>query len=299
MNNTKVNKYYLIFGAVVANSAIFLLNAYIFKTTPGLTAPTLIFWGLLGANIVATVFFLRNKQSRLKVKREIKIYWKLVGAVSILTSVGVVLWFFAVSQLGSGITSLLEKSNVLFMFLLGIFFLKEKLLIKELWYALIALTGVFFIVNIKGEITSLGVSAILIGEAFYAVHVLLIKKFGKNISSLYFVYIRSLMILVIIGIFFGLLGKIGAINFKILVLGGMSLFIGTFVSKYFHFEALKVFPISKIGIYLLLESVVTVFGAYLFFGDAITIQKVIGGALILLGAGLLIREQEDAKKRNS
>ncbi len=91
-------KYYLIIGVIISYSFIFLFNSYLFRTTPGLTAPTLIFWGFFGANIVATVFFLRNSKARMKVRKEMQRYWKLIGGVSVLTFGGVVLWFFAISQ---------------------------------------------------------------------------------------------------------------------------------------------------------------------------------------------------------
>ncbi len=182
------------------------------------------------------------------------------------------------------------------MFLLGVLFLKEKVFIREIMYALIAIAGIFLITNIKEEVTLLGVGAIFSSELFYSLHGFLVKKFGKNIQVLQFVYLRSLTVFAIVGIFFGVLGKIDIVELRVIILGSISLLMGAFVSKYFYFEALKYFPISKIGIFLLLESILTIFGAYLFFGDPVTLQKVIGVFLILGGAWLFLREQEKIKK---
>jgi drug/metabolite transporter (DMT)-like permease len=79
----------------------------------------------------------------------------------------------------------------------------------------------------------------------------------------------------------------------------ISLSLGAFIGRYFYFEAHKYFSISTIGFLMLLESVGTVFGAYLFFGDVITIQKAIGAVLIIAGAGLFIREQARTNNVNN
>jgi len=51
------NKYYLIFGAVISFTTLFLINDYVFRSNQGISAPTIIFWGLLGANVVISPFF--------------------------------------------------------------------------------------------------------------------------------------------------------------------------------------------------------------------------------------------------
>jgi drug/metabolite transporter (DMT)-like permease len=205
---------------------------------------------------------------------------------------GAILWFFAISKIGSGATSLLEKTNVLFVFLLVSIFLKEKIKFMEVVYVGIAISGLFFIFKIGGGLMNIGAWAILAGELLYSTQSMLVRKFGKNINSFYFTYMRSLGMFVVIGLFFGMMGKIDFVDIKVFCLITGSMFVGAFVGKYFYFEAHKYFSISKIGFLLLLESVGTVLGAYLFFGDPITIQKITGAVLIIAGAGLFIRERQ-------
>lgn len=293
--NKEQKGYYLVTLAIITLVFFYLVNDYVFRTFENISVANVVFWGWLGANIALSPVFLSTKNSRKKLKNEIFTHGKLALIVSILTSIGGFLWFLAISESSSGIMSLLEKSNILFVFLLGIIFLQEKVSAKELLSVGIAIIGLFLIANLEGEVSRLGVFAILCGQFLYSVQSFLIKKFGGKMNSFFFSYVRSVLMLIFTGIFFGILGKIELIPMKVfLILTGSQIF-GVFISRYLYFEAHKFFPISKLSFLMLAESILVLLGAYFVFGDIITIEKIIGASLIVVGLAFFLKEQGKTK----
>jgi drug/metabolite transporter (DMT)-like permease len=288
----KTNKgYYLIFGAVLTLAFFYLINDFVFRTYKEVSVASVVFWGWLGANIVLSPIFLGTKKARQKIKNEILFRWKLVLSVSVLTSIGGFLLFLSISESSSGVISLLEKSNIIFVFILGIIFLKEKITVKEIIPMLISIAGLFLITNLKGEISSLGVGAILLSQFLYAAQSFLIKKFGQKMDSFVFSFIRSVLMLLFIGIFFIILGQIEIIPLKVFIILTIAQVFGVFMSRYLFFEAHKFLPISKLGFLMLSESILTLAGAFIVFGDTVSMQKFIGGSLILAGLLFFLKEQ--------
>lgn len=289
--NKEQKGYYLVTFAVITLVFFYLVNDYVFRTFENISVTNVVFWGWFGANIVLSPIFLGTTNSRKRLKNEILTHGKLALIVSILTSIGGFLWFVAISESSSGIISLLEKSNILFVFLLGILFLREKVSMKELLSVGIAIVGLFLIANLEGEVSGLGVFAIFLGQFLYAIQSFLIKKKGGKMDSFFFSYVRSVLMLVFTGIFFGVLGKIGLIPIKVFLILTGSQILGVFVSRYLYFEAHKFFPISKLSFLMLAESILVLLGAYFLFGDIITMEKVVGAGLIVFGLAFFLKEQ--------
>lgn len=288
----KKNKgYYLIFWSVITLVFFYLVNDYVFRNFKAVSVTNVVFWGWLGANIILSPVFLGTKNARQKLKNEILSYGKLALSVSILTSIGGFLWFLAMSESNSGVISLLEKSDVIFIFILGVIFLREKIMIKEIIPMIISIMGLFLISNLKGEISSLGVFAILFGQFLYSVQSFLIKKFGQKMNSFYFSYVRSVLMLFFTGIFFIILGKIEIIPLNVITILTIAQVFGVFLARYLFFEAHKFLPISKLSFLMLSESILTLIGAFIIFGDAVSTQKFIGGFLVLIGLLFFLREQ--------
>ena len=290
--NKKQKGYYLVAVSIIALVFFYLVNDYIFRTFENISIANVVFWGWFGANITLSPLYLGTNNSRKKLKNEILTHGKLALMVAILSSVSGFLWFLAISESSSGIISLLEKSNILFIFFLGIIFLQEKIVIKELLSVGIAIIGLFLIANLEGEVSSLGIFAILFGQFLFSVQSFLIKKIGGKMNSFFFTYVRSVLMLFFAGIFLGILGKIELIPLKIFVILTVSQVFGIFVSRYLYFEAHKFFSISKLSFLMLIESIFVLLGAYFIFGDVITMEKIIGAALIVIGLSFFLKKQE-------
>ena len=84
------------------------------------------FWGALGAVIIATPFYFTKKSLRKNVKKTLKNDWKVLTLVSFLTFIGALIWWYTIAETSSGLVSLLGESRTLFVFILGVTFLKEK-----------------------------------------------------------------------------------------------------------------------------------------------------------------------------
>lgn len=71
-------------------------------------------------------------------------------------------------------------------------------------------------------------------------------------------------------------------------------FFGTFVSRYFYFEAHNLLPISFLNVFILLEAVVVVLWEMIFF-DFVPFSwtKVIAGSIILLGIWILASSKKE------
>jgi len=275
---------------------VYLINDYVFRSFEGVSLANLFFWGSFGATVILSPFFLSTKNSIQILKNELVNHGKLVLLVSVLTAIGGFLWFLAIAESGAGVIALLEKSNVVFVFLLGIFFLQERVSRKELFFLGITVLGIFLVSSLKGEASSLGVIAILISQFLYSMQSFLIKKYGSEINSFFFSYIRLILILIFTGVFLSIIGVIGFVPMEAFLIMSLSQVFGIFLYRYFYFEAHKFFPISKISFLMLAESILVLFGGYILFGDSITIQKIAGAIFILVGLGLFLKEQELLKK---
>lgn len=290
MNKEKLG-YLLILGSIFSAAIMYITFDYAFRKFDELSPENAIFYANLGALLISSPYFLRSKKSRKNLKNTFSINWKIIILVAFLSAFGASLWFYAIYEAKSGLVALLNQSEILFAFLLGIIFLKEKISLKEIPGLFIAILGFFVLSNLDGEISALVVAAILISRLSYATQSFIIKKFVPKMDGFSFGFMRQIFMAIFIGVIFGLSGKITNISFTPICIVSLGMIFNVIIAKSLFFEAHKYLPISKLNLIRLLEPIAILIGTFLIFGDLISMQKLIGSILITFGLLLFIKEQ--------
>lgn len=283
MSDTKKG-YILILAAVACFSISYFSIDAVFRMDLGITPLSAIFWGFLGAVIVGSPYFLGRKSQREVLKYEMQVHGKLMLQVGGLMIVGAFLWFVAMSQSDSGMISLLFHSQVILAVLLGVLFLKERLAFKEIIAILISVLGLIFTASLKEEIAVKTVFIIMGSTLFFAFSSFVLKAKGQKINSKAFAFLRLTFMSFCLGVILFLIEGGIAVPpvIPLLLLGGSQVF-GALLGRALSFEAHKYLPISKLHLVTLIESPLILFGAYILFGDTVSLQKFTGTLLILGG----------------
>ncbi len=282
--------------ASTAVSAILpLITDYTFRLYPELTAENAVIWGTWGAFLLSSPFFLTSKQNRKSLQKCFNKNLRLIIIVSAITSVSAFAWWFTISKSNSGITELLGRSEVVIAFFLGIFILKEKTNFYEVLTITLAILGLTLISTLNGEINFLIAIMMILSRSLYALQSLLIKKFAPKIDGFSFGYFRIFFMGIFLTTIFGLTGKIETIPLKAVIFYSIGLTSNAAIGKMLYFQAHNYLPISKLNIFLMLQTIFVLLGSFLIFKDEISLQKILG-SLLLLG-GITIFYSMQNKKR--
>ena len=191
--------------------------------------------------------------------------------------------------------ALLAQAETVFAFLLGVLFLKERVSSKEILGLLIAIGGFIVISNIRGEINLFTALIVLFSSFLYASQSFLVKKFGGNIDSVAYSYLRTILMSSLLSIYlltFHSISFIAWVPFLILAGGQVAGFV---VGRILYFQAHKHLPMSTLNTLLLFDPVLILIFSFFLFGDALTFQKIIGSTLII--SGLIYFSKEKMKLR--
>uniref|UniRef100_A0A832G8P2 DMT family transporter n=1 Tax=Ignavibacterium album TaxID=591197 RepID=A0A832G8P2_9BACT len=275
-----------------------------------------IFWG---ASFIATKFLLEE------ISPESIISLRLILAIALLTAVALftkadfrinlrnhlqilLLAAVAVFHLWIQITGLKYTTAAntgwiigtapIFIALLGFIFLKEKLNLIKITGIAIAFIGLILLVG-KGNpmninlVENIGDLLVLFSSFTWGVYSIINKKISLNYSPLMTIlYLFILMALIIIP--FNINQKAIDSVIQLSTVGWISiLFLGLLcsgVSYVIWAYSLREMESAKVGAYLYLEPFVTVFSAWLFLKEEITILMLFSGLLIILGVYIVNKE---------
>lgn len=186
-----------------------------------------------------------------------------------------------------------------FMTIIGFLFFKEKINIIQTSGIIIAFTGLIMLIS-KGDISTLnlitnkGDLMILISAFTWSVYSLVGKKVTLNYPPIMTILYLFIMMALIITPF-----TISAVNLNAVLnlsfIGLISiLFLGIFCSGFSYViwaEAMKEMPASKVGAFLYLEPFVTVFTAWFFLSEEISMLMMISG-FVIIGGVVLVNKKE-------
>jgi drug/metabolite transporter (DMT)-like permease len=185
-----------------------------------------------------------------------------------------------------------------FMVLLAYVFFKEKISAIQTVGIMIAFGGLLLLVS-KGDFSSIGIISnkgdllVLLSSFTWAVYSLIGKKITINYPPIMTILFLFIMMSIIIGPF-----TINRENFSCIInltlTGWISvLFLGIFCSGIAYVlwaQALSEMPATKVGAFLYLEPFVTVFAAWVFLTEQISLLTFVSG-LIILGGVILVNRK--------
>lgn len=277
---------------------------------------SVIFWG---ASFIAT------KQALEELKPMLIIFLRQVLAISLLVSIAIhrkksfsvnlkdhgsifILSLIASFHLWIQVTGLqyTSASNTgwiigitpVFMVILSFLFFKEKISSIQISGILVAFGGLLLLVG-KGDITSIdlisnkGDLLVLLSSFTWSVYSLVGKKITVEYSPIMTILFLFIMMSVMVGPFALNAGNVSDL-INLTVAGWISiLFLGLFCSGIAYVlwaESLSQMPASKVGAFLYLEPFVTVFTAWIFLNEEISLLTFVSG-LIIIGGVILVNRK--------
>ncbi|PID70819.1 hypothetical protein CSB37_00170 [bacterium DOLZORAL124_38_8] len=275
--------YWILFIGALIGSGNYLCTKYGFQLYPQANLINTMFWSFF-TGIIFTPFFVYKKSNQKILVNELTKHKNLLLKSILLSSIGVVLWFYSMKFGTPGTISFLKKSDIIVTFLFGTFFLKERISKKELSGAIIAITGFVILSNSSlSETPVLSILAIIMAQVFYVLQSFFIKKEGQNINSFAFSFIRILGMAILMGLFGISTNQISLPELEFILFFGFGRIISGFLFRSAYFEAHKYLEISKISTFLLVSPVIILFTSYILLHESITLNKCIGAGIILCG----------------
>lgn len=282
-----------IITAVVSGFAVFI-NGYGVRAWSGTATPAVYttFKNLVAAfvliliGIVATRARGPERANRPATMRQ----WVGLGLVAILGgALAFALFFEGLSRASSTQAAFLHKTLVIWVGILAIGLLRERLKIMHVAAVILLVAGQFLLVGGIGEVTfGAGELMILGATLLWSIEIIIAKRLLANLSSLTVGIARmagGAAILVVYGIFSGAFAAMGAVSLTqlgwVLVTGSvLSLYVGTW------FAALKRAPALDVASILVGGAVITALLRSVATGGAIA--SPVGLTLVATGAVVAI-----------
>ena len=239
----------------------------------------LVFFRSLGSLFFTFSFLIHQKIPLWGNQKRLLVFRGLAGVTSMI------LFFFSLRYMSVVAAVTLRYTSPLFVALLAIFLLKEKIKPLQWIFFIVAFIGVIMVKGFDPTVDFYGFMIILISAFFSAIVFLLISKIGKADHPVvivhYFMLIASLV--GAIGCFFVWKTPVGIEWILLLSLGVVGFFAQIFMTK-----ALQIGPAFQIAPFKYVEVIFSVLFGLLVFQELHSFYSLIGIFLIIMGLVLNI-----------
>jgi drug/metabolite transporter (DMT)-like permease len=291
LNNTKALRYLQILLAVIFWGTSFVAT----KTALLEIKPvTIIILRLILASALLSVIAIYTKRS-------FAINLKSHGWILILAMIATFHLWIQVTGLQyttASNTGWIIGTAPIFMAILGLIFFKEKITLLQLAGILIAMFGLLLLIG-NGNILNINLiedkgDLLVLGSAFtWGVYSMVNKKISLSYSPLMTILFLFIMMAIII-IPFNLNSEtINSVLHLSLIGWTCILFLGIFCSGIAYViwaRALRDMESARVGAFLYLEPLITVFAAWFFLSEVITLIMIFSGLLITLGVFIVNKD---------
>jgi drug/metabolite transporter (DMT)-like permease len=252
----------------------------------------IIFRLLLGISFLTALAIYTKKDFSIKLKEHALIL--LLAAIAVFH-----LWIqvTGLQYTSAANTGWIIGTAPIFIAIMGIIFFKEKIKLKQLIGIIIAFIGLLLLMS-KGNISSIDFISnkgdfLVLGSAFtWGVYSMVNKKISLTyppLMTILYLFIMMAILLLPVTVNKETLFRLEHLS----SIGWVSiLFLGIFcsgISYVLWAQSLKDMDSSKVGAFLYFEPFVTVFSAWIFLHENITLLMIISGIIIILGVVLVNR----------
>jgi len=291
LNNSKALHYLQILLAVIFWGTSFVAT----KTALLEIKPvTIIILRLLLASVLLSIIAITTK-------RNFSINLKSHGWILILAMIATFHLWIQVTGLQyttASNTGWIIGTAPIFMAILGLIFFKEKITLLQLAGIFIAMFGLLLLIG-NGNILNINLikdkgDLLVLGSAFtWGVYSMVNKKISLTYSPLMTILFLFIMMAVII-IPFNLNSATFNSVLHLSLIGWICiLFLGIFCSGIAYViwaRALRDMESAKVGAFLYMEPLITVFAAWFFLNETITVIMILSGLLITLGVFIVNKD---------
>ncbi|MBI2144281.1 DMT family transporter [Candidatus Woesearchaeota archaeon] len=218
-----------------------------------------------------------------KTVRTFRLHWKDGIVVGGANAVAAAFWFHAINITGPTLTAFLVRFSTIFIIILGILFLKEKLHIHDIAGMLIALAGAFAISFANGDYLNVGTLVALAASLAIAVHQVLSKVYVKTIEPLTLVSLRTLFTALFLLVYALAFSKLQPFPISQLPLLTAAIVVNAIFGFVFFYKALELTDVSRVAIIRTLDPFIVVLYALALFHTLPALNEFVGGLLVVSG----------------
>ncbi len=241
----------------------------------------------IGGAIAATILVFVRKD--LDFHSVLKKHWKhglILGVTNALAALG---WSSGMFLIGPNLLAFIWRLGTLFIILLGVLFLKERLSKVEILGAGLAVAGTVVLSYTNGNGSGLWILLPVMGALAAALHHFASKMFVKDTHPLVLVQMRVIFSLLSISLGVGLVTTLfDSVEFIWLPLHLLPLIFFTgiltaIVSFYLFFKAYEHLDVSKTAVIRTIDPFIVILYVFFIFRELPTEKDVVGGFMIVIG----------------
>lgn len=233
------------------------------------------------AFLVSFAFLIaRNFSGTVRAFRE---NWKDGLVIGGANAVAAGLWFNSINIIGPTPTAFIVRFSTIFIIIMGILFLKERLHLQDIAGMAIAVIGALLISFGNGNYAQAGTLVALAASLAIAVHQVLSKVYVKSIDPLMLVSLRTFYTTVFLLLYAVVFSKLQAFPVNQLPLLAAGTTINAVVGFVFFYKALELVDVSKVAIIRTLDPFIVVVYVLALFRTLPSAQQFLGGTLVVAG----------------
>lgn len=243
----------------------------------GTSTYTLLFLRFLTATTFMFILMFLKKL-KLPTKKEI-ISFLLLGAIGYTGQS--FCYFVALNYASSSVVSLLLYTYPALVMIGSVLVLKERITAKKILSLILALTGAFVIIGAEFKANIIGITLAVLSAVFYSVYILVsskVVKTGMGIQSSAFIMFGAAVVYGIIILFTGFAPPQQTNGYIAVILIA---FVSTVLAFWAFFTGMDKTGPSTAALVSTLEPVVTVISSIVFLKEKMTVNIIIGGALVI------------------
>ncbi|UFJ41067.1 DMT family transporter [Brevibacillus humidisoli] len=285
----------LISAAAFAMIPIFALYAY----EGGVSVATLLFLRFLIAGVLFFSYLFVKKSGRLKLTPQQLIHLLLLGCF--FYTMQSILYFSSVAYIPASLAALLLYTFPIYVSILSYLVDREPINGKTITSILISMSGLALVLGTSfGEVEIVGVLLALGAAVSYALYIVLGNRTVQHLPPLVvsgYVSLFATCSLFVVGLATGGLALSFAPSAWWAVLGVAV--VCTVIAFFTFFRGLSLVGSTRASVLSMIEPVVTSLFSALLFAERLSWLQMMGGAIVLIGASLIVTAREQAKVEQS
>jgi O-acetylserine/cysteine efflux transporter len=195
--------------------------------------------------------------------------------------------------LDAGMAALVEQTNAPFLLLLNVLFYKERIGIRSMTGVALSIIGTFFLMQAPTSMAApLGFSLVLCGAFFWGVYSLLLKRIGvvKPLAiigwmALFAAPINGILALIFEENHFQTLANADSASWLVV---GYMVVVASFGAHAMWYYLIDKVPMDQLAPTTLLIPLFSVIGGVLLLDEHVSVETLIGGAIITLGVAVVL-----------
>ncbi len=245
---------------------------------------TYIFFWFLSAVITSSIILAVYK--RFNPITLLKKHWREGLILGFANAICSILWAWSIKTMGGSLSAFFLRFVTIFLIIMGIVFLKEKLNRLEIIGGMVAIMGAVLISFNTDGMKLIGVVIALSAALSIAIMELVGKIYVAKINPFKLTGLRATYTTFFLFVYVLITGKLNPIPVNLAPFFLIGATLSAVVGFIFYYLALEQMDISKVAIIRTFDPFLVLIYALILFSEVPTLIELIGGTLIVIGVAI-------------